>query len=241
MAVETLTDTTTQQTWSSGTKPLPLESGDRLTRREFERRYDAMPNLKKAELIEGVVYMPSPVRTKNHGIPHGHIILWIGTYSAATAGTNFADNATLRLDPDNEPQPDISLWIDENCGGHSSISEDDYLEGGPELIIEIAASSASYDSHEKLKIYRRNGIQEYIIWSVYDRAIDWYSLQDEEYVRLTPDSEGVIESRFFAGLRLNIEAMLSGDLAKVLEDLQEGISSAEHENFVQTLANAKKE
>ena len=239
MAAEISTDTIVQH--EQHIKPLPLENGDRLTRHEFERRYNAMPNLKKAELIEGVVYMPSPVRTKSHGIPHAHLLGWIWNYSAATAGTNFADNATLRLDPDNEPQPDISLWIDETCGGRASISDDDYLEGSPELIVEIAASTASYDSHEKLKIYRRNSVQEYIVWRVYDKAIDWYSLQNEEYARLTPDAEGVTESKIFAGLRLNIEAMLGGDLARVLEDLQKGITSPDHENFVQKLADAKKE
>lgn len=241
MATEILTDTTIQQKHTLAEKPLPLENGDRLTRREFERRYDAMPNLRKAELLEGVVYMPSPVRFKGHGKPHGYVLVWIGNYSTATQGTDFADNVTLRLDPDNEPQPDVVLRIEENYGGNSFVSEDDYLEGSPELIVEIAASSASYDSHEKLKIYRRNRVQGYIVWRVYDRAIDWYSLQDEEYVRLTPDAEGVIESKVFAGLRLNIEAMLGGDLSKVLEDLQKGISSPEHESFVQRLAAAKKE
>jgi len=42
---------------ATGSRPrvLPLEPGDHLTREEFERRYDATPGLKKAELIEGVV------------------------------------------------------------------------------------------------------------------------------------------------------------------------------------------
>ena len=133
----------------------PLENGDRLTRSDFEQRYDAMPHVKKAELIEGIVYMPSPVRVRSHGKPHGQIMGWIGMYSAATPGVDFADNTTLRLDPDNEPQPDAMLWIDAAAGGHARVSDDDYLEGSPELIVEVAASSASYDLHVKREVYRR--------------------------------------------------------------------------------------
>ncbi|BAY19296.1 hypothetical protein NIES21_51560 [Anabaenopsis circularis NIES-21] len=144
----------------------PLENGDKLTRAEFERRYHAMPNLKKAELIERVVYVASPVRAKTHGKPHSRIMTWLGTYEAATLGVETLDNTTVRLDADNEPQPDALLRIEQ--GGQSSITEDDYVEGAPELIVEIAASSASYDLHEKLKVYRRNQVQEYLVWRVYN-------------------------------------------------------------------------
>lgn len=42
----------------AASKPsIPLENGDRLSRFEFEHRYQAMPELKKAELVEGVVYI----------------------------------------------------------------------------------------------------------------------------------------------------------------------------------------
>jgi Uma2 family endonuclease len=129
---------------------LPLENGDRLNRAEFERRYTAMPEVKKAELIEGMVYMASPLRFRSHGKPHAHIMGWLATYEAATPGVELGDNATVRLDADNEPQPDALLRID--VGGRSQISDDDYVEGAPELIVEVAASSASYDLHEKLKV-----------------------------------------------------------------------------------------
>jgi Uma2 family endonuclease len=142
-----------------GTLP-PLENDDRLTRSDFEQRYDAMPHVKKAELIEGIVYMLSPVRVRSHGKPHGQIMGWISVYSAATPGVDFADNTTLRLDADNEPQPDAMLWVAAAAGGHANVSDDDYLEGSPELIVEVAASSASYDLHVKREVYRRNGVQE---------------------------------------------------------------------------------
>src|SRR3989442_5306630 len=111
----------------------PLEPGDRLSRSEFERRYEAMPQLKKAELIEGVVYMPSPVRFRRHSRPHADFITWLGFYRAHTPGVEAADNSTARLDLDNEPQPDAILLIDPAYGGQARISEDDYIESAPEL------------------------------------------------------------------------------------------------------------
>jgi Uma2 family endonuclease len=240
MAANALTEAMTHQPSSAPIQPvppLPLEPGDRLTRDEFERRYDAMPEVKKAELIEGVVYMPSPVRYNSHGKPHSDIHGLLFSYSVATPGVELADNTTLRLDADNDPQPDLILRIGEAHGGKSFISEDDYLEGSPELIVEIASSSASYDLHEKFKVYRRNGVQEYLVWRVHDRQIDWFSLQDGKYAPLTPDDQGIIESLVFPGLRLNVIALLSEDLAKALEDLRQGIGSTTHTEFVQNLAS----
>ena len=213
----------------------PLENGDRLTREEFERRYDAMPDLKKAELINGVVYMGSPVRFSNHGRPHGRIIGWLVVYCAATPGVDLGDNATVRLGVDTDPQPDALLRIEPQAGGKSRISEDDYVEGAPELIVEIAASTASHDLHGKLEVYRRSGVQEYLVWRVYDEQIDWFALQDGAYVRLTPDTSGVIHSQMFPGLRLAVSALLAGEIARVLAELRKGLGTAEHAAFVKRL------
>ena len=213
----------------------PLESGDRLTRREFERRYQARPDIKKAELIEGVVYMPSPVRFATHGRPHSLVMTWLGTYWAATPGVQLADNTTVRLDLDNEVQPDALLRLEPVAGGHSRISEDDYIEGAPELIVEVTASSASYDLHDKLRVYRRNGVQEYVVWQVYDKRVDWFALTEGEYVPLTPDASSVIHSQVFPGLRLLVPALLEGDLTRVLDEQQKGLGTAEHATFVERL------
>jgi Uma2 family endonuclease len=219
----------------------PLENGDRLTRLEFERRYDAMPELNKAELIEGVVYMPSPVPVKNHGRPHGQIMGWVAAYCAATPGVEFADNATLRLDTDNEPQPDVALWLPEAAGGRARISEDDYLEGAPEMIVEVSSSSAAYDLHDKLNAYRRNGVKEYVVWRVYHRQIDWFALEAGRYTRIAADADGMLGSRAFPGLRLCVPALLGGDLARVFAELQIGLASEEHAAFVRALASAVSE
>lgn len=159
-------------------------------------------------------------------------------YSAATPVVDFADNTTLRLDPDNEPQPDAMLWIDPAAGGQAHISEDDYLEGSPELIVEVAASSASYDLHVKREVYRRNGVHEYVVWRVYDRHVDWFRLEHGQYVTVPADAAGVLHSRVFPGLRLVVPALLSGDLAQVLAEVQQSLASAEHRAFVETLTAA---
>ncbi len=211
--------------------PPPLENGARLSRAEFERRYNAMPRLKKAELIEGVVYMPSPVRS-SHSRAHAYVIGWLLHYSLETSFADLGDNATVRLDTDNEVQPDALLRLKESAGGASRISADDYIEGAPELIAEIAASSASYDLYEKKKIYRRNGVQEYLVWRVYDEALDWFQLQEGEYHLIEPDEAGVICSQIFPGLCLNVEALLSGNLPAVLAAVQAGTSTKEHAAFV---------
>lgn len=215
--------------------PPALEPGDRLTREEFERRYHATPDLHKAELIEGIVYMPSPVRLQRHGRPHGHLVTWIGTYEASTPGTIMADNASDRLDMDNEPQPDVALLIDPQFGGQAKISEDDCLEGAPEWIGEITSSTVSYDLGDKLAVYRRNGVREYVVWRVLDRAVDWFILRGSVYQRLEPNPKGILESEVFPGLWLDVNAILAGDLAGVLSALREGMGTQEHASFVQQL------
>ncbi|MEH2386475.1 MAG: Uma2 family endonuclease [Nostoc sp.] len=216
----------------------PLENGDRLTRFEFERRYSAMPKLKKAELIEGTVYMASPLRFEPHAEPHGDLMGWLWTYKIATPGVRLGDNPTVRLDLDNEPQPDAVLLIDAQAGGQSHLSQDGYLEGAPELVAEIAASSATVDLGDKKRAYRRNGIQEYIVWQVFEQRIDWFHLEAGEYTNLHPDMAGVIQSQIFPGLWLDQSALLSGDMQQVLSVLQAGVNSIEHQAFVQQLAQA---
>ena len=216
----------------------PLEPGDRLTRSEFERRYDAMPHLRKAELIEGVVHMPSPVRYRRHGRPHALLMGWLIHYEAETPGVETADNSTARLDLDNEPQPDAVLLIDPARGGQARISEDDYIENAPELVAEVASSSVSIDLTTKLQVYRRNGVREYVVWRVLDRAVDWFVLRDGQYARLVPDEEGLLRSETFPGLWLDVPALLRGEVAGVLAAVQRGLTSLEHNAFAVRLSHA---
>ncbi|NEQ21909.1 MAG: Uma2 family endonuclease [Microcoleus sp. SIO2G3] len=215
----------------------PLESGDRLTRPEFERRYAAATHIKKAELIEGIVYVASPLRHKQHGLPHSRVITWLGVYQALTPGVDLSVEPTVRLDLDNEPQPDAVLFIEPDAGGQTQLSSDGYIEGSPELIVEIAASSASIDRGKKKQAYRRNGVLEYVIWQSYENQIEWFVLTDGEYRLLSPDTDGIIRSQVFPGLWLAVEALLNNRMARVLEVVQEGLKSAEHTAFVEQLRN----
>jgi len=203
---------------------LVLEKGDRWTRKEFERRYHAMPRLKKAELIEGVVFMPSPLHFEQHAKPHALVMGWLAAYWAASPGIELADNATLRLDADNEFQPDALLRLPERAGGASRVSRDDYLR------------RASRDTHDKRKVYRRNGVREYLVWLVRERRLLWLVLEDDEYQPLQPGADGLLRSRTFPGLALNGQALLDGDLARVLADQQRCCQGGEeHRRFVEAL------
>lgn len=215
----------------------PLENGDRLSRPEFERRYDTMPDV-KAELIQGVVYVASPVSAESQGKPHFRAIVWLGLYSSVTPGVDGADNASVRLDFDNMPQPDAFLCLAPHCGGRVRVADDDIAENAPELIVEVASSSVSYDLNDKLQVYRRHGVPEYVVWRTRDHAVDWFVLENGNYVRLAPDANGLYKSRVFPGLWLDPKAMLEDDRATMLKVSQEGAASAEHLAFVERLKAA---
>jgi Uma2 family endonuclease len=215
--------------------PPPLTAGDRLTRAEFEHIYQAHPEVRRAELIEGVVYMPSPVHFAQHGLPHSYLMTWLGVYCAATPGLLPGDNASVRLDFENVVQPDAVLRLDPKLGGRSRVSKDDYVEGPPELIVEIAASSAAYDLHDKRRVYARNGVQEYLAVQMYEQKVDWFVLREGVYATLRPDAQRVLRSEIFPGLWLDPAAIFSGDLAALLAMLQLGLASPEHAGFVARL------
>jgi len=219
----------------------PLNNGDRLTRAEFERIYAAHPEIKKAELIEGVVYMPSPARHREHGRPHFHSISWLGSYSASTPGVEGSDNATLRLDFENEPQPDALLFLPPEYGGTARVDEEGYLEGAPELILEVSASSASYDLNQKKRVYARNGVPEYIVYLAYEKRVIWHILRDGVYEEQQPDEDGVLRGVRFPGLWLLPDALLAGDLSRMLKTLEQGLDSQEHKTFCAALARRRKE
>ena len=212
-----------------------LQTGDRLSAEEYERRYDAMPDLKKAELINGVVYMGSPVIFEDHGGPHFDLITWLGLYRMATPGVRGGDNSTLRLPLRNRPQPDGCLMILPSHGGQVKIDEDGYIVGGPEFVAEVAATSENYDLLDKLEVYQANRVQEYVVWRVFDQAIDWFYLREGRYERLAVDPEGIYQSRVLPGLWLDAAALIRGDMQAVFTAAQRGLASSEHAAFVAKL------
>lgn len=207
----------------------PLRFGDHMTSAEFERRYEAMPGLKKAELIEGIVHMPSPVRIAKHAKPHSFLDTWLTTYSARTPGTEAAVEATVRLDNDNQFQPDVLLRILPERGGQSR-DEAGYVAGAPEFVAEVTASTVSYDLFEKKDVFRRHGAREYLVWLVEETRIEWWRLDAGRYVAIQPEG-GVWKSSVFPGLWLEADALLSGDFATVLATLEAGVATGGHAEF----------
>ena len=180
--------------------------------------------------------MPSPVRNAAHAEPHAALQGLLFLYAARTPGVRVSDNATVRLDLDNEPQPDMLLRIDRDAGGNAAVGADDYLEGAPELVAEVAASSASIDLHAKRNVYRRNGVQEYIVWRTIESRIDWWKLVDGDYAPLPATEAGGIESHVFPGLRIAVPALLGNELATALATLEDGLRSEAHATFRNALA-----
>lgn len=214
-----------------------LETGDRLDQPTFHRLYENTPKDFKAELIQGTVIVPSPLRW-DHGKPHALVMTWLGVYYAATPGTDTADNVTVLLPPDDEPQPDAALIIKPACGGQTR-EDDGYLAGAPELIVEVASSSVSYDLHSKYDTYQQQGVREYVVVLVNEPEVRWFVLDQGRFMRLPADGDGIYRSRVFPGLWLDAAALLSGDARQMLEIVERGIATPEHAAFVERLQGTR--
>lgn len=214
-------------------KPAPvLHSGDHMSREEFHRIYEQMPEGFKAELIGGIVYVASPMRLP-HGKWHVAMATLLGHYEGHTPGVEAGDNTTLVLGDQSEPQPDLFLRILPECGGQTTTSEDDYLHGAPELLIEIAHSSYAIDLHEKRDDYARAGGLEYLVLNLHDRRLHWFDLAADKQLST---EDGIYRMRTMPGLWIHAEAVLAKDYKIMMANLEEGVASAEHQAFVEKLA-----
>jgi Uma2 family endonuclease len=187
-----------------------LENGDVMSREEFHARFEAHPGLERVELIEGVVYMPSPVRIIHHAVPQALLLKWLFAYEDLHPGLLVTASATVFLDGRNEPIPDAMLLVEDTMR-----TQEGYLLTPPDLIVEVAASTRARDTHQKKDAYERNGVAEYVVWRVEDAAIDWFILRDGVYELLAPGADGIVESERFSGLRLDVPAALALDRRRV--------------------------
>ncbi len=214
------------------TLALTLQSGDRLDREEFERRYEARRDDLKCELIGGIVYVASPVRS-DHGEYAGLLAGWLDRYAEATPGAVPLVDVTLRLGPSDEPQPDLALRLER--GGSSHIDADGYVAGPPELAVEVAYSSVALDLHVKKERYALHGCAEYLVALVHEEEARWFVHDGRDLVPLAPDPDGLLRSRAFPGLWLDPHALFAGDRARLAAALREGTATAEHAAFVRRL------
>lgn len=212
----------------------PLEAGDHLDQATFHERYEAMPAGFRAELIRGIVFVPSPLR-KEHGKHHALVMGWLTNYWIATPGTEILDNATAILGDFSEPQPDAALIIEPICGGQTDLSADGYMLGPPELIVEVASSSESIDLHAKRRDYEQAGVLEYVVVLLRQRAVRWFVLQEDGYREVDASAGGIFTSTVFPGLWLHAPALLRLDGQQVMDTLRQGLATPVHAAFVQQL------
>ena len=141
--------------------PSTLVEGQRLDQPTFHALYQAMSPGTRAELIDGVVYMPSPVGHA-HGRAQVPVIMWLGHYAENTPGVEVLANATTILGWKSEPEPDGLLRILPERGGRTS-NERGFVHGAPELVVEIAKATRYVDLGPKLDDYERAGVLEYAV------------------------------------------------------------------------------
>jgi Uma2 family endonuclease len=211
--------------------PPPLENGDRLNRKEFRRRWEAMPEVTRAELVEGIVFMAAAVRHRQHGGPQRLLIGWIDRYINHTPGIDGGGNSSVALDDSNEPQPDAYILLPSEVGGCCRVDDDGYLEGPPDFVAEVSASTTSLDMNLKFEVYQRNVVKEYLVWRVLEDAIDLFVLEQNQYVRQPPEPEGILKSRVCPGLWLDTAALLKRNARRLHEVLEQGLASSEHKAF----------
>jgi Uma2 family endonuclease len=217
--------------------PPPLRNGDRLSRDEFMRRWEAMTDLKWAELIDGVVYMPSPI-SLIHGDYHVQMGAWMGFYAASTPGCAPLAAATWLMSPDSAPQPDLAMRILPEYGGQSGV-EGKYAAGAPELVVEVSHTTSTRDAGIKLRLYERSGVREYVILRPAKQKVAWHVLVEGKYRELMADADSIFRSRVFPGLWLNPEQLWKCDYAGIAATIQQGSASPEHAAFVKELARRK--
>jgi Uma2 family endonuclease len=213
----------------------PLEAGQELDQPTFHERYVAMPPETRAELVGGVVYMPSPMRG-DHGRESRFVSSWLDRYEERTPGIEGADGATVKLDLRGEPQPDHFLLIQPECGGQSGVDAEGYYTGAPEFVAEIARSSRLYDLSDKKADYERAGVREYLVITLHPNRIHWFIRRGRHFQELRPGPDEIYRSKVFPGLWLDAEAVFARDRARRNEVLEQGIQSPEHAAFVARLA-----
>lgn len=228
MTTRLLTPVTPRQTQE-------LRNGDRMTREEFHRLYEQMPENFRAELVGGIVYVASPL-----SLPHSdaHVLLTalFALYQGQTPGTQAGNNATVLLGDEGEPQPDLFLRVRPEYGGQSATSDKLYVEGAPELVAEIAYSSRALDLHAKREDYERYGVLEYVVFSLFDRRVHWFDLANRKELPLPAD--GILKARTFPGLWLQADAIFANDTTRAIGTLQQGLATPEHAGFAERLAAA---
>jgi hypothetical protein len=216
----------------------PLVAGEHLDQPTFHERYEAMPPDTCAELVGGIVYMPSPMRL-DHGNESRFVGGWLDRYQRFTPGVEGADGATVKLDPKGEPQPDHFLFISPELGGQSDVDSEGYFTVASELIVEVARSTRHYDLNQKKVDYERAGVCEYVVVELDPNRLPWFIRTGKHFKKLPPGRDGIYRSKVFPGLWLDPESIFSRDRVRRDEVLERGVRAPEHAKFAARLAAAR--
>ncbi len=217
----------------------PLIDGEHLDQPTFHNRYEAMPPSTRAELVGGVVYMPSPM-SSDHGDESRNVAGWLFHYQRKTTRVKGGDGTTAKLFKQSEPQPDHHLRIPAVLGGHTHVDAGGYLVGPPELIVEVSRSSRSFDLKQKKADYERAGVLEYVVVEIDPNRIHWFLRSGARFKKHAPGADGIYRSKTFPGLWLDSEALYAEDLDRLIEVLEQGLATPEHAAFVAKLAKARR-
>jgi Uma2 family endonuclease len=213
----------------------PLVNGDYLDQKTFHKRYEAMSEDARAELVGGIVYIASPQK-RRHGRWQARGMRWLDEYEEATPGTELLVNPTIILGPESESEPDSCLIILPEHGGQTWEDEDGYLNGAPELVAEVAWASESIDLHGKKIDYEKAGVREYLVVALRQQHIFWFVRRRGRFRDLAAGADGVIRSEVFPGLWLDPAALLRRDRKRLLAILRQGLAAPEHAAFMTKLA-----
>jgi len=219
--------------------PNALVEGQRLDQPTFHWLYEAMPPGTRAELINGVVRMPSPVGPA-HGRTHFPTIAWLSYYVENTPGLEGLDNTSTAMGQKSEPQPDVMLRILSEYRGRTQ-ADQQLVRGVPELLGEIAHTSRYTDLGPKLEDYERAGVLEYIVVALEPDQVFWFVLRDGHFMDLPPGPDGIHRSEVFPGLWLEPKALFAGDTRRLRAVVDLGLTTPEHAEFVERLARARSE
>lgn len=217
----------------------PLENGDRLDQRTFHERYESTADHVRAELIGGIVYLASPQK-----IPHSRTTLlvgrWLDEYEERTPGTEMLAGATDIMGSESQPEPDHCLFVLPAYGGRVRVNRRGYLTGAPEPIVETAATTESRDLHQKKDDCEKARVREYVVVALRSKKVFWFIRRGGKFAEMRPGPDGIFRSKAFPGLRLDRDALLKRDRARLLTVLREGLASIEHASFVAKLAARKR-
>jgi Uma2 family endonuclease len=214
-----------------------LIEGQRLDQSEFHERYEAMPPGTRAELIDGVVHMPSPVGPE-HGRAHVPALVWLSYYQENTPGVEALDNTSTTMGPKSEPQPDGLLRILSEYGGRTW-ADRRFVRGSPELVIEVSHASRYTDLGPKLDDYERAGVLEYVVRALEPDEVFWFVLRNGRFTELPVASDGLYHSEAFPGLWLAPEALIAGDTRRLRAVIDLGLAAPDHAAFLARLAAAR--